>query len=118
MGAQHKHIFEEFEGLSLTMRRMREQRNLRLKGAGGVLWGMGDDKVQEIIEGVSNACEHSFRRHIDEVNSAVGAAVGRAAEQAKNSTKEVKQALRELLLEISMDMWALGIKVNRVICLV
>ena len=118
MGAQHKHIFEEFEGLSLTMRRMREQRNLRLKGAGGVLWGMGDDKVQEIIEGVSNACEHSFRRHIDEVNSAFGAAVGRAAEQAKNSTKEVKQALRELLLEISMDMWALGIKVNRVICLV
>lgn len=76
--------------------------------------GMGDDKVQEFIEGVSNACEHSFRRHIDEV----GASVGRTAEQAKNSTKEVKQALRELLLEISMDMWTLGIKVNRVICLV
>ena len=76
--------------------------------------GMGDDKVQEFIEGVSNACEHSFRRYIDEV----GASVGRTAVQAKNSTKEVKQALRELLLEISMDMWTLGIKVNRVICLV
>jgi len=55
---------------------------------------MGDDKVKEIIEGVSNACEHSFRRNIDEV----GASVGRTAVQAKNSTKEVKQALRELLL--------------------
>ena len=92
MGAQHKHILgvwgiepddEEDEGAE-------EPQAKRCGGSAVGAWG--DDKVQEIIEGVSNACEHSFRRHIDEV----GASVGRTAVQAKNSTKEVKQALSEL----------------------